>query len=169
MPTEFKFPHGGYSVTILRKEDVLKTIEENIIDKDIALTIVRQLEIDAGNCIKRGGWAGIPHFGNLRVPPSSKMYKDEAIKQLIQDQRETLDDKSYVLFRKDLAGEIKEREKRQRIFNYRLSKMVKRNYRAYNKMAKEKGDLYANLFFFLLGGAKVVGLEDLLYGYGYRE
>ena len=40
---------------------------------------------------------------------------------------------------------------------------------AYNKMAKEKGDLYANIFFFLLGGAKVVGLEDLLYGYGYRE
>ena len=166
MATEFKFPNGGHSVTILRKEDVLKTIDENIIVKDIALTIVRQLEIDAGNCIKIGGWAGIPHFGNLRVPPSSKMYKDEAVKKLIEAQKETLDNKGYILFRKDLAAEIKEKEKLQRIFNYRLSKMVKRNYRAYTKMAKEKGDTYANLYFFLLGGMKVLGSEELLYGYG---
>lgn len=168
MPAEFKFPNG-YSVTVLRKEDVLKTIEENIIDKDIALTIIRQLEIDAANFVRKGVWAGIPHFGNLRVKPTTKLLKEKATAQLIKDSKESLDSQRYVLFRKDLAAEVAERAKLERQFNYRLSRMVKRNYRAYTKMAKEKGDTYANLYYFLLGGIKIMGLDEMLYGYEYRQ
>ena len=36
MSEQFKFPNGGYEVTVLRKQDILDCIDDNIIDKEIA-------------------------------------------------------------------------------------------------------------------------------------
>lgn len=54
-----KFPRG-YDVTIVRKEDVLEAIDDNIIDKEIALDLIKQLELDASNFIKEGRWTSLP-------------------------------------------------------------------------------------------------------------
>ena len=35
MSEQFKFPNGGYEVTVLRKQDILDCIDDNIIDKEL--------------------------------------------------------------------------------------------------------------------------------------
>ena len=60
MADTFKFPNGGYDVTVLKRQDILDCIDANIIDKEVALAIVDQCELDAAEftdnlIIKNGG------------------------------------------------------------------------------------------------------------------
>ena len=66
-----KFPRG-YDVTIVRKEDVLEAIDDNIIDKEIALDLIKQLELDASNFIKEGRWTSLPFIGTIRYNENKK-------------------------------------------------------------------------------------------------
>ena len=59
-----RYPKGN-EVRVVRKADILKCIDENIIDKEIALEIVTQCEIDAANYLTNGKWTGIPYMGNI--------------------------------------------------------------------------------------------------------
>ena len=40
MADTYKFPGGGYDVTVFKKQDVLDCIDKNILDKDVAYEIV---------------------------------------------------------------------------------------------------------------------------------
>ena len=55
MTDTYKFP-GGNDVKVLRKEDIINTINCNIVDKEVALAIVKQCEIDAANFLRKGRW-----------------------------------------------------------------------------------------------------------------
>lgn len=66
-----KFPRG-YDVTIVRKEDVLEAIDDNIIDKEVALDLIKQLELDASNFIKEGRWTSLPFIGTIRYNENKK-------------------------------------------------------------------------------------------------
>ena len=68
MADTYKFPGGGYDVTVFKKQDVLDCIDKNILDKDVALAFIEQLEVDAANFLKEGRWTGIPFIGNIRIP-----------------------------------------------------------------------------------------------------
>ena len=43
MADTYKFPGGGYDVTVFKKQDVLDCIDKNILDKDVALAVIEQL------------------------------------------------------------------------------------------------------------------------------
>ena len=77
MADTFKFPNGGYDVTICRKKDILECIDENIIDKDVALAIVEHCEYTAADYIKEGVWAGIPFIGNIRISKTKQLLKSD--------------------------------------------------------------------------------------------
>ena len=56
-----KFPAmGGYDVTIVNKDDILKTIDDNIIDKEIAYEIIRELELSYQRYVSASEAANIP-------------------------------------------------------------------------------------------------------------
>lgn len=62
-----KFPAmGGYDVTIVNKDDILKTIDDNIIDKEIAYEIITSLELSCQKYVSAGDTAGIPYIGKLK-------------------------------------------------------------------------------------------------------
>ena len=95
-----KFPRG-YDVTIVRKEDVLEAIDDNIIDKEIALDLIKQLELDASNFIKEGRWTSLPFIGTIRYNENKKAIIDNI--DVVRQAEKTMSKQEYVMFRKKLV------------------------------------------------------------------
>lgn len=148
MSDTYKFPNNGYDVIVCKKQDILDCIDSNIIDKEIALEIVTQCELDAANFIREGRWAGIPYIGNIRIPKSKLMEKDPAQQALIEEAKEQLDPKQYILFRKQLNVDNSERIKQERYYKYIVSIAVNKNRKLYKELCKTKGEVYARIFLF---------------------
>jgi len=149
MPDIFKFPNG-YDVTVCRKEDILKCIDENITDKEVVLAVIEQCEIDAATFMKEGRWTGIPYMGNLRIPKRQQILGSKDTKELFEDAKETLDRDKYVLFRQEFDKEISRSVKTERYFNYILSKFVTKNRRFYKRRVEEMGERYAKFYCYTL-------------------
>ena len=150
MPESRKFPPEGYQVTVLRKQDVLKCMDENIIDKEIALEIVRRCEIDATNFLKEGRWAGIPFLGNIRIPKIVQTFLSEDTQQLMAEAKENLDANKYLLFRKEFATDTVKRQDRERFYKYELSKFIGKNLSLFRKLSNIHGDKLARVVCFTL-------------------
>lgn len=150
MPNTFKFPPNGYEVTVLRKQDVLNCIEENIIDKEIALDIVRRCEIDATNFLKEGRWAGIPFIGNIRIPKQVQRFMSEDMQKTMRDARENLDKDKYLLFRKQVVDDTFKQIKEDRYYKYEVSKFVGKNLHIFKYLTVKHGDAMARFICFTL-------------------
>ena len=158
MTDTYKFP-GGTDVKIVRKEDVIETINCNIVDKEIALAIVKQCEVDAANFLRKGRWTGIPFIGSIKVPDVVKMSNTPEQKELIKDAAETTTNEQFVMFRRELAYSNEKRVKATRYYNYVLSMAVSKNRNLFKKLCREKGVGYARIHFFLTSSITAVENE----------
>ena len=138
-------PNGGYDVKVVRKEEVLKCIDSNILDKDIMLAFINQFEVDASNFLSQGRWTSLPYIGTLRKNQYKEAINSEEIKALDEAARENLDRNKYILFRKNVRDDIAKSIKRERLYKYTLSQVVKKNKSFYNYIEKTKGELYARV------------------------
>ena len=161
MEETYKFP-GGNDVKVVRKQDIVDCINTNIVDKEVALAIVQQCELDAANFLSQGRWAGIPFMGNLRVSKVTQLQKSKEQQELIDIARETVSKEEYVLFRRNLAYDNDRRIKAQKYYNYVLSMAVSRNRPLFKKLCKEKGISYARIHFFLSKSICAVNNEYVL-------
>ena len=158
MTDTYKFP-GGNDVKIVRKEDIINTINYNIVDKEVALAIVKQCEIDAANFLRKGRWTGIPFMGSIKVPDVVKMSNTPEQKQRIDDAIHTVTNKQFVMFRRELAYNNEKRVKATRYYNYVLSMAVAKNRNLFKKLCKEKGVGYARIHFFLISSITAIENE----------
>lgn len=147
MAETYKFP-GGYDVTVLKKQDILDCIDKNIIDKEVALAIVEQCELDAACYLRQGRWTGIPFIGNIRIPKTRLMEESPEQQALIEEAKENLESNKYILFRRQLGEENSKHIKQERYYRYIVSIAVNRNKRLYNKLCDEKGEYYARIFLY---------------------
>lgn len=165
MTETFKFPHGGYEVNVCRKQDILDCIDANIIDKEIALAIVEQCEMDAADFIRQGRWISIPFIGNIRIPKNKLMEEDPEQQALIQEAKETLDTDKYILFKKRLRTNNAIQVKNNRYYNYVTSMSITKNRKLYRKLSKERGEAYAKLYMYSINTVVAVDNEyDILIG-----
>lgn len=148
MADVFKFPNGGYDVVICKRQDILDCIDDNIIDKEIALAIINQCEIDAADCIRQGRWTGLPFIGNVRVPKHIQMINSSEQQALIKDAKDTLNKDAYIMFRKKLIGENINQVKQERYYKYIVSIEVNKKRALYRKLCDEKGEVYARIFLY---------------------
>ena len=158
MQDTYKFP-GGKDVKIVRKEDIINTINTNIVDTEVALAIVKQCEIDAVNFMKKGRLTGIPFMGTIKVPDTIKMSQTKEQKDLIRAAMENTTNEQFVMFRRNLAYDNKVKIKARKYYNYVLSLSVAKNRNQFKKMCKEKGEAYARIHFFLLYSVTSVNNE----------
>ena len=158
MQDTYKFP-GGKDVKIVRKEDIINTINTNIVDTEVALAIVKQCEIDAVNFMKKGRLTGIPFMGTIKVPDTIKMSQTKEQKDLIVAAMENTTNEQFVMFRRNLAYDNKVKIKARKYYNYVLSLSVAKNRNQFKKMCKEKGEAYARIHFFLLYSVTSVNNE----------
>ena len=150
MADTIKMPNGGYDVKVVRKEDIIACIDENIVDKDIMLAFINQFEIDATNFLSQGRWTSLPYIGTLKKSPYKEAYRSEEIQSLDEAARDTLDKNKYLLFRKDLREDIAKAIKRERVYKYTLSQVVKKNQKYYNYLEKTRGENIARVVCFSL-------------------
>ena len=158
MQDTYKFP-GGKDVKVVRKEDIINTINTNIVDTEVALAIVRQCEIDAVNFMKKGRLTGIPFMGTIKVPDTIRMSQTKEQKDLILAAMETNTNEQFVMFRRNLAYDNKVKTKARKYYNYVLSLSVAKNRNQFKKMCKERGEAYARIHFFLLYSVTSVNNE----------
>lgn len=144
----FKFP-GGKDVTVVRKQDVIECIDTNIVDKDVALAIIEQCELDAAGFLRQGRWTGIPFIGSIRASRVAKLHNSKEQKELIDYVRNNASTEHYVLFRKNLAADNEKRVKATRHFGYVLAMAVARDRIGFKKLCKERGEKYARIHYFL--------------------
>ena len=150
MADVFQFPRGGYEVEVLRKEDILNTIDDYIIDKEIALDIIKKCEQDAIDFLQKGEWVSIPFIGSIKIPDTVKMMSDDKTKELLESAEEELDKQKYILFRRSLANDIGKRVKINRYQNYMTSKFVTNNKQLYKKLVKDFGEHIAKFLCYTL-------------------
>lgn len=144
----FKFPNGGYDVTICRKQDILDCIDKNIIDKDVALEIIEHCEFQAANFIKEGRWTGIPFIGNIRKSKTKELLQSTEQQILISEAKEYLDKDKYILFRKTLNKENAKQISHERYYKYITSIAVNNNKKLFKRLCKTKGEVFARVFLF---------------------
>lgn len=157
MPDTFNFPNGGYEIKVLRKQDVLDCIDKNIIDKEIALDIVRRCEIDAANFIRTGKWAGIPFVGNIRIPKAVQKFMSDEINDVLNDARENLDRDKYLLFRKQIGRDVAKSVEHERYYKYEVSKFVGKNLKFFKALCNIYGNAGARLICFTIRNVSIIG------------
>lgn len=140
-----KFPRG-YDVTIVRKEDVLEAIDDNIIDKEIALDLIKQLELDASNFIKEGRWTSLPFIGTIRYNENKKAIIDNI--DVVRQAEKTMSKQEYVMFRKKLVTDNLIENKYLRHYNYLVSMSITDNRKLYNYYVENYGESYARLMMY---------------------
>lgn len=148
MADTFKFPNGGYDVTICRKRDILDCIDKNIVDKDIALAIIEHCEFQAAAFIREGRWTGIPFIGNIRKPKTVELLRSDEQKALIEDAKNQLEKEQYIMFRKQLNKDNVKRIANDRYYRYITSIAVNNNRKLFRKLCNTKGEVYARLFLY---------------------
>jgi hypothetical protein len=145
MKQTIKFP-SGYDVVVVDKNDVLRTLNASVTDKEVLLEIISQIEIQSDKLCREGRWTGIPYLGNLRVPAITKHRKDMA--ELYRTAYKTLPKSEYLAFVRKSTADKSERIKNERLFKYQVSLSIKRNPKLYKELCKDKGTKYANFYFY---------------------
>lgn len=158
----YKFPNGGYEVVVLKRQDVLDCIDANIIDKEIAFAIVAQCELDAANFIREGRWTGLPYIGNVRIPKAKLMEEDSEQQALINEAKEFLDPKQYILFRKRLSADNHRKAKFERYFKYITSIGINKNKILYKKLCKLYGENYSKIYIYSITNLAPIGMEYVM-------
>lgn len=141
-----KFPYSQYDVVIVEMDDILKTIDDNIIDKEVARELISSLEVTAYNHLKEEKGVSFPYFGTVRIPDGltreNRMRNRDAIKAAY----ETLDKARYVAFVKDMSRYNKERIKFRNLHDNVFTIMKRKYPDLYKEMYAEKGELYAKFY-----------------------
>jgi len=160
MAETFKFPHGGNDVTIVRKQDILDCIDNNILDKDVALAVIEQCEIDIEQNLIAGKWTGIPFLGSLK-PKLMRKRINEEVKDVVNEAKIQMEKSTYVLFRKNLAVDFAKQEKYNRYSKYITSIAANKYKTKYRILCKTKGEAYAKAYMFLTNFIVAVENEEI--------
>lgn len=163
MAETYKFPYGGYDVIVLKKQDILDCIDKNIIDKEVALDVVRQCEVDATNFLQEGRWTGIPFIGNIRIPKARQLRNTEHYDELIKEAKEKLSPHRYAVFRKHLSVDIHKQVKIERLYNYELSKAVTKNSKLFRRLVAKRGETTAKLLMYMTRQMSAPNVNDKFY------
>lgn len=159
MISTIQLPGGGYDIKVVRKEDIIDCIDTNIVDKDIALAIIEQIEVDATTFLKEGRWTTLPHIGTLRKNEYKEKLRSDDTRELIRDAKELLDKDKYILFRKNLKEDMIRSVKENRAFTYILSQLVKKNRKFFNYLIDKHGEDKARFIMYTLNFCTLYELQ----------
>lgn len=144
LPTK-KFPYSNYDVVIVEKDDILKTIDDNIIDKEVARALIDSLEIKAYEYLKEEQGVSLPYLGTIRIPDGLKRENRLRNKDAIQYAYEHFSKPKYVAFIKDMNKLNKERINFQALLSSAFEIMKKKYPDIYKELYAKNGELYAKL------------------------
>lgn len=137
------FPYSNVEITIVRKDDILKTIDENIIDKDIANELISHLETRAEKSLMNHKWTGFPFLGSIRVPPGLSPETLQRTKDATMWARDNMSREAYVMFTKQCAHDAYQINKYRAYFDTIKTRAINNNRTEYHTLCSLKGKNYA--------------------------
>lgn len=143
-----KFPHGFKEIQYVDRDDVLKTIDDNILDKDVAMELIEQTEHLIAEYASHGVWCSLPYMGALSESVYSNFKKDPENKKAIEEVRSILDTKQFRVFSRRLGQTEIIRFKRKRTFEFYASIEINKDKYNYFKLSRNKGENYAKLVYY---------------------
>lgn len=138
MPETFRFPNGGYDVTVCRRKDIIDSIDSSIVDKEVLDTVIEQCEKDVESFLSEGVWTGVPYLGNMRVPKNRQKFKEINGVELLETAKQTLDEQQYNAFKKELNIDVVKNVARERLYRYQTSMFVTKHRWQYKMYVKDK-------------------------------
>lgn len=142
-----KFPYSDYDVVLVDKDEILKTIDENIIDKDVATELIGSLEVKVCSALKEHKWCGIPYLGSIRVSDISLIKNTDEFKTIKRSAYNTMEKQAYIAFIKDFSKLNQEKINYRSMINavIQINKNKPKFKKWYNEMIDKKGIHYANV------------------------
>lgn len=141
-----KFPAmGGYYVTIVNKNDILKTIDDNIIDKELAYEIITSLELSCQKYVSAGDTAGIPYIGRIKERLAAAIARKHS--ETLNDAKEVLDKEHYIAFKYALLADESNRYKYNKVYKIEIARVVSRNRKQYWNYVDTIGEVKADIMF----------------------
>lgn len=137
------FPYSNIEITIVKKDDILKTIDENILDKDIANELISHLEIRAEKSLRDHRWTGFPYLGSIRIPPGLSAETQNRQKDARDWAYKNLSRSEYLMFTKQCAYDNHQINKYRAYFDVLKSRAINKNKVQYNILCSHKGRNYA--------------------------
>jgi len=141
------FPHGGFEVKLVRKEDILKTIDDNIIDKDVARELINNIETKAERILNSSvdAWVSIPYFGSMRRPKTIRLRTDPEFTAAATHVYENKSKDEFVMFMKNSYNDYTAQLHYQAYFNKLAARYARLYPIKYRQYYNEKGEHYARL------------------------
>lgn len=144
---EKKFPSAdGRMLLIENKESVLKTIDDNILDKEVALAIITQLEKDVQKHLEAGEDALVPYIGKIKRKVGSKVYDEN--RDVINAAKEVMSPEDFNVFKEEMMHDAVVRENQIKVFKYQTSRMANKNGKSYWHTVETLGRERANIRFY---------------------
>lgn len=164
MKDKFIIPNTSNEITICRKEDIIECIDDNIIDKEVALALVEDLEVNIAKCIKEGRWCTIPYTCTLRIPKEKLLLMSDEQQQIIEKAKEELTVSQYVRFRQKLGTENIIRVRNERYYKYVVSMNINKYKTIYKRLIRRVPVSCAMFIMFSMD--YLVGADNELVNYG---
>lgn len=165
-----RFPKG-YSVRVVRKEDIIATLDANVTDKDVVLDVIKHCEVSAANYISNGRWASIPYMGSLKLN-LNKIKVKNTIKEFreasdeVTDKTDAQERARYYLFKKELTAKANRELNAQRYYNYIVALGINKHPKEYERVYRAFGKVTARLYIYFL--MNVVAIDNR-YEYEYSD
>lgn len=141
-----KFPAmGGYDVAIVNKNDILKTIDDNIIDKEIAYEIITELELSCQRYVSAGEAAGIPYIGKIKERLTAAIAREN--KEALEDAKDALDKEHYIAFKQALFVDETKRHKYNKTYKFEAGRVIAHHRRQYWNYVDKLGEALADIMF----------------------
>ena len=146
------FPNG-YSVRVVRKEDIIDCLDKNVTDPEVVLEVIKHCELCAANYISNGQWASIPFMGSLKINIARKLARDKvkefnAGAKAYIDKENVQEKNRYYLFKKALNSDIRDRIRADSYYNYIVSLGIPRYTKQYFRVYRKCGKYAARLYIF---------------------
>lgn len=146
------FPNG-YSVRVVRKEDIIACLDKNVTDPEVVLEVIKHCELCAANYITNGQWASIPFMGSLKINIARKLARDKvkefnAGAEAYLDKENVQEKHRYYLFKKALNSDIRDKLRAESYYNYIVSLGIPRYYKQYFRVYRNCGKYAARLYIF---------------------
>lgn len=130
-----------YKVVVVPKSEIIETIQKNILDGEILKDIIDGLERTAAESISNCAYTSLPYIGSVK--PDLRKYSIHQNREILKDARDNKTKEDYLVFKRNLTNsELLRIEAAKKVEHYK--DLAKRRYkRLYNKIADDKGELYA--------------------------
>lgn len=142
-----RYPEG-FDITVCTKQDIIDTLDQNVVDKEVVYDIIKNLECNIAKAIREDKWAGMPFIGSVRPNPMKAFMHSKETCQTLSEAYQSMDLPSFVMFKKALVVD----KYKEVVFNrqYKLIAAInaRRNYKYYRTLCKKYSDAYVRLFMF---------------------